>query len=674
MIKVNEYNDKEKIELFKKVFRGRVDCYGYGTGKCRHEPITDAVLLDHLRGRIRIGMYPLSPDILSGGGVYWTAADIDAHGDKGLEKFNRSRGSSLTWQEAAEKVLNALRTIGIKAYTEVSKSGSGCHIFIFFVEPIEAKKAVSIMRYACTIAERDTGFYIAEVFPKQLSLDDVKYGSYVNLPLNGKENIEAGRTVFVDPDNGFKPFPNQWMVLEDILKNLVLPNTVDGLIESGEVELIKEIPMVDRQDEDTKERDYAAILRGKLDPDKGRTENLVTLAGHWHRTGVPVDEAVELAIAWDIRNKLRLDDDQKYQNQYPGLGKIRGTVQDIYKRYSEDEISPGGLAISAMELLSLNLPDPQMIIGKGILPVGGYTMMAAETKTGKTTLAVQMCISIVSGTPFLGCFRIEKRARVLYVHVENTKQDMAKLIRQQVENWGQPIEIGDAIHTLEADRLCLQEKKGIDWLRKNIEETKTELVVIDPVALAMAQDINKLEHITNFIRKVLAKISQEYGVSWLLIHHYGKPGMMKRSAIQSMIGSSGWGNYCQSFMGLERWSERRSPAYLRITFEKRHDIPLNDMCLFRNPQTRLFEVVENPEQIPAIKTEMVRDILIKHGEPAAFSLLVSLVEGSLGISEAHAIKLIGDAKKDGIIMREEGKFGKYYLDEFKNNEENNTNS
>ena len=75
-----------KLGIFKDLFRGRSDAYGAGKGLpsseakglCVKQPLTDSMLLSHLSGKgTRIGMYPLSPDILQGTASWWIAIDFD---------------------------------------------------------------------------------------------------------------------------------------------------------------------------------------------------------------------------------------------------------------------------------------------------------------------------------------------------------------------------------------------------------------------------------------------------------------------------------------------------------------------------------------------------------------------------------------------------------------------
>ncbi len=73
--------------------------------------------------------------------------------------------------------------------------------------------------------------------------------------------------------------------------------------------------------------------------------------------------------------------------------------------------------VDGESFLAVDHPPVPMLVGRGMVPACGYTILGGYAKAGKTTLAFQMAICIVTGTPFMGRFPIEKQgARVLYCY------------------------------------------------------------------------------------------------------------------------------------------------------------------------------------------------------------------------------------------------------------------
>lgn len=200
--------DREKIEIFRSVFIGRIDAHGSGDGSCVKSELTDEVLLSHFCGEKRVGQYPLSPDIMNGAGTWWAVVDID---DSCLD--------------AARGIVDELERLDIAAYIERSKSDGSYHVWVFFSELVPAASARQLMRYAVDAAnanpdaDMDLGSDSGkrEVFPKQDNLDNCEYGNCLNLPLFG-DDVKEGRTVFLDPENNYEPYSSQWEFLQSIKK------------------------------------------------------------------------------------------------------------------------------------------------------------------------------------------------------------------------------------------------------------------------------------------------------------------------------------------------------------------------------------------------------------------------------------------------------------------------
>ncbi|NQU02759.1 MAG: hypothetical protein HQ589_01220 [Syntrophaceae bacterium] len=206
-------SQKEYIKLIDQTFRGRRDAYGAMAGLCVKKPLDDTEIRQHLKGIERRGVYPLSPDIMDGSGVFWGCIDVD----------NGSLDDAL-------EVLGNLNHLGISAYIEASKS-KGYHIWTFFSEPIPAKVVRALLAYAV----ENRGY---EIFPKQTTIKTKAakygYGNYVNLPLFGKDAPE-GRTAFLDTESNCQAFPDQSDFLKSIQK--VTPQAVEALINDGEIEI-----------------------------------------------------------------------------------------------------------------------------------------------------------------------------------------------------------------------------------------------------------------------------------------------------------------------------------------------------------------------------------------------------------------------------------------------------
>ncbi|MBT3379375.1 MAG: hypothetical protein HN742_26485 [Lentisphaerae bacterium] len=310
-------NTSEKLELFRRLFTGRADAYGTYDPKTARvwqvkEPVTEAVLLAHLRGQQPYGLYLLGGDTTS-------ALVID---------FDDGNPDS------AKQFAGAAQGSGLPAYIERSKS-KGYHVWIFFAQAgASARTARAIARQLLASLGRED----VEVFPKQDALDArTSYGNFINAPLFGLL-VPAGRTVFVDPSQDMKPFPNQWDFLEHVklADDAMLQGALQG--EGGRDEAPAREPVATVPAPTSKRfmpRPSLPICAQRM-LSEGVTDNqrvaCFRLAIHFNRLGLPFDITVIALRAWAQKNRptgvkrtitdaeVERQADSAYKKAYRGFG------------------------------------------------------------------------------------------------------------------------------------------------------------------------------------------------------------------------------------------------------------------------------------------------------------------------------------------------------------------
>ncbi|MEO3779935.1 hypothetical protein ABGB16_24495 [Micromonospora sp. B11E3] len=214
----------ERVALFRSLFVGRDDVYAQRWEKDgrkgwypqlerlpgqswqeakearRYRPLTDAVLHDHLSGRISIGLYPMLAD----DSCRLLACDFDGE----------------QWQLDAQAYVQAADSVGVPTAVEISRSGQGAHVWTFFTEPVPALDAralgFGLLREAMAVrGELGLDSY-DRFFPAQdhLPAKGEGLGNLIALPLQ-KQCRDLGTTVFVDPET-FAAYPDQWAFLADV--------------------------------------------------------------------------------------------------------------------------------------------------------------------------------------------------------------------------------------------------------------------------------------------------------------------------------------------------------------------------------------------------------------------------------------------------------------------------
>lgn len=151
--------DKEIVESFWYLFRGRTDAWGSVEGRSNKETVSIANYEEHLQGSVSLGVYPLLDD----GTCHFFGVDLD---EKNLDK--------------ARAIRQELAGLSIHAYIAQSKS-KGFHIYGFADDVFIARDIRKVLKYIL-----DKLGIKAEVFPKQDALGpDLPLGNYINLPCFG---------------------------------------------------------------------------------------------------------------------------------------------------------------------------------------------------------------------------------------------------------------------------------------------------------------------------------------------------------------------------------------------------------------------------------------------------------------------------------------------------------
>jgi superfamily II DNA or RNA helicase len=214
--------NEAKVALFRALFAARTDIYATRIENSRtgwkgwlpavrgrwqrgipHErrdylPLTTDVLVAHLKGDVHVGVYPL----LDGDRCWWLVADFDGQ-------------DALT---EALMYVKAGRAFGVPLALEVSRSGVGMHVWVFFTAPVPAETArrlgTGLLREAMAIRGKvNLGSY-DRLFPSQDLLPAGGVGNLIALPLS-RPARDRHATVFLNLET-LEPHQDQWSYLSTL--------------------------------------------------------------------------------------------------------------------------------------------------------------------------------------------------------------------------------------------------------------------------------------------------------------------------------------------------------------------------------------------------------------------------------------------------------------------------
>ena len=169
--------------------------------------LDDNYIFNHLAGRDEfcrdvIGLYPLR----EGNVCRFFAMDFDSH-----------NSSADSWKADILAVHKTCSDYSLPSYIEISRSGNGGHLWIFFSENISARLARNIGSTIIKLAMQNRHSIPFEsfdrLFPNQDEIPKGGYGNLIALPLQGRA-VKQGHSVFVDEN--FMPHIDQWQFLSSV--------------------------------------------------------------------------------------------------------------------------------------------------------------------------------------------------------------------------------------------------------------------------------------------------------------------------------------------------------------------------------------------------------------------------------------------------------------------------
>jgi len=247
----------QKIELFLTLFKGRSDIFanrwesakgrsGYSVAcdnewvkgvcnkpkiKCsecsnrKYKVLDDQMIYEHLSGKQVIGLYPLLTDNT----CHLLAADFDKN----------------DWQKTIIAMAKACLEFNVPHAIEVSRSGNGAHLWIFFSESVLARNArllgFGLLDKAMEIHPDLSFDSYDRLFPNQDLMPEGGFGNLIALQLQYQAR-QRGNSQFVDIN--LKPYPDQWRFLSSVqhLSSNQLNNLLTQLAPSSTPEVIDKRP------------------------------------------------------------------------------------------------------------------------------------------------------------------------------------------------------------------------------------------------------------------------------------------------------------------------------------------------------------------------------------------------------------------------------------------------
>jgi hypothetical protein len=200
---------------------------------------------------------------------------------------------------------------------------------------------------------------------------------------------------------------------------------------------------------------------------------------------------------------------------------------------------------------------PEQAASEGWLVEGLWSQLAVgfiagHPKCGKSWLALDLAISVASGTDCLGRFAVHQAGPTLAYLAEDPLPRVRERIASLCAHKGIALS-GLALNIITAPCLLLDREEDRDSLDEALGRLKPRLLVLDPLIRLHGLDENSSTEVSNLLG-FLRLLSRKHALSIVVVHHMSKKS--RRQLGQALRGSS----------DLHAWSD--SSAYL--TRQKDH--------------------------------------------------------------------------------------------------------
>jgi RecA-family ATPase len=241
-----------------------------------------------------------------------------------------------------------------------------------------------------------------------------------------------------------------------------------------------------------------------------------------------------------------------------GPGELASLVEeaDIYRGRDESHVDSLHI-FSIASLAGKSIPLRQWLV-PDVIPANQVTILSGNGGDGKSLLALQLAIAVVTETGWIGY--MPELGTVLYASAEDDPDEIHRRVAAIVEG-REDLLLGSMggfnvidLSATDAVLAAPGARGGIlvstplfDQIKSKVLELRPSLLVIDALADVYGGDENIRGQVRQFI-SLLRQIALEHRVTVLLIAHPSLSGMATGSGTS---GSTGWSNSVRSRLYLE---------------------------------------------------------------------------------------------------------------------------
>jgi len=199
------------------------------------------------------------------------------------------------------------------------------------------------------------------------------------------------------------------------------------------------------------------------------------------------------------------------------------------------------LPVQRASQLSTSGPQTQWLV-EGLWSDQAVGILGGEPKSCKSFLALDIAVSVASGTACLRQFPVRRAGKVLLFPAE----DSLAVVRQRLEGIAAAAQVNFqalSVEVITAPSLRLDTPTDRHRLRDTVQNLQPVLLILDPMIRLHRVDENDATQIATLL-SYLRELQRQFQLAILLVHHARKDSNGSRPG-QALRGSSelhGWGD------------------------------------------------------------------------------------------------------------------------------------
>lgn len=251
-----------------------------------------------------------------------------------------------------------------------------------------------------------------------------------------------------------------------------------------------------------------------------------------------------------------------------------------------------------VEILQVQHPPLPWLV-RDVFVKGAVGWIGGPPKLGKSMLALHACLSIASGTPFLGRFPTT-RGRALYI----SEEDPERIVCRRAQRMWAALDASpekDRFRVLCKSGFRLDREECMTWLRRSLTEWPADLVVMDVFNRLHQKEGNDAGAMVPLLAG-LDEVRGQTGCSILIVAHFRKAqaGQSRDSLGGQLAGSVALHGFSECSIYLDRSPDGKQ----RLAFEAKEFDPHRDLHLHIGPPATETEDEEemdvNDETTPIV--------------------------------------------------------------------------